>query len=60
MIESQLKQHRHEKTKRKMLKLLRKQRMMDEQRNFAMESMNTSESHAWLGYKFDGIHMKID
>lgn len=41
LIESQLKQHRHEKTKRKMLKLLKKQRLVDEQRNFAMENLNS-------------------
>ena len=41
LIESQLKLHRHEKTKRKMLKLLKKQRLIDEQRNFAMENLNS-------------------
>ena len=40
LIELQLKQHRHEKTKRKMLKLLKKQRLMEEQRNFTMENLN--------------------
>lgn len=45
LIESQLKQHRHEKTKRKMLKLLKKQRLVDEQRNFAMENLNSFDAN---------------
>lgn len=44
LIETQLKQHRHEKTKRKMLKLLKKQRLVDEQRHRVMENLNTIEN----------------
>lgn len=47
LIENQLKQHRHEKTKRKMLRLLKKQRLIDEQRNYAIEQMNQVENQPW-------------
>lgn len=46
LIELQLKQHRHEKTKRKMLKLLKKQRLIEEQRNFTMENLNNIQTNS--------------